>query len=294
MLPFFLVVSEAMTARFTSTFLLCLALANQAWCTDWPQFLGPTRNGVYPGTDLAEIWPKEGPPTLWQKAIGQGFSAPVVAGNKLVLFHRLADKETIEALDPKTGKQLWSFAYPTHYSDDFGFDEGPRATPCIADGHVYTFGAEGMLTCLNLSDGKKLWSVDTKKEFGARKGFFGIVCSPLVEGNAVMLNVGGTDNASIVAFDKATGKTLWKSYDDEASYSAPAVATINGNRYVLFLTRSALVALNPAGWQSLLHLPFPSADGSLRDRRHAASNWRSHLHFRQLWQRCGSAPHQGQ
>ncbi|WP_040547851.1 PQQ-binding-like beta-propeller repeat protein [Pedosphaera parvula] len=245
-----------MTARFASLIIVCLAMANQAWSTNWPQFLGPARNGVYSGSDLADAWPGEGPPILWQKSIGQGFSAPVVTDHKLILFHRLADKETIEALDANTGKQLWYLAYPTHYSDDFGFDEGPRATPCIADGFVCTFGAEGMLNCLNLSDGKKQWSVDTRKEFGARKGFFGIVCSPLVEGNAVLLNVGGTDNASIVAFDKSTGKTLWKSYNDEASYSAPTVATINGNRYALFLTRSALVALNPVDGKVYFTYPF--------------------------------------
>jgi outer membrane protein assembly factor BamB len=245
-----------MTPKIASAFLLCLALANQSWSSDWPQFLGPTRNGVYSGTDLAETWPKEGPPVLWQKAIGQGFSAPAVADHKLILFHRLGDKETIEALDANTGKQLWSFDYPTHYQDDFGFDEGPRATPCIADGHVYTFGAEGMLTCVDFSNGKKLWNIDTKKEFGARKGFFGIACSPLVEGNAVLLNVGGSDNSSIIAFDKSTGKTLWKSYDDEASYSAPTIATTSGTRYALFLTRSALVALNPADGKIAFTSPF--------------------------------------
>jgi outer membrane protein assembly factor BamB len=245
-----------MTPKIASAFLLCLALANQSWSSDWPQFLGPTHNGVYSGTDLAESWPKDGPPVLWQKAIGQGFSAPVVADHKLILFHRLGDKETIEALDANTGKQLWSFDYPSHYQDDFGFDEGPRATPCIADGRVYTFGAEGMLTCLDFANGKKLWNVDTKKEFGARKGFFGIACSPLVEGNAVLLNVGGSDNSSIIAFDKSSGKTRWKSYDDEASYSAPTIATINGFRYALFLTRSALVALNPVDGKLAFTYPF--------------------------------------
>ncbi len=177
--------------------------------TDWPQFLGPTRNGVYAGGDLAETWPKEGPAKVWQKSVGQGFSGPAVAEHKLVLFHRVDDKETVECLDAKTGKPLWSFAYPTAYVDAiFGFDEGPRATPRVlrAGGHVYTFGAEGMLHCLDFATGKKLWSVDAKKVFGAPKGFFGIACSPVAEGGAVLLNIGGADGAGIVAFDQAHGQ----------------------------------------------------------------------------------------
>src|SRR5436190_3936083 len=156
-------------------FLLTLSLRTLA--ADWPQFLGPTRNGVYTGTELAQTWPKEGPPVVWQMKVGQGFSGPVVAEGKLILFHRLEDKETIQCLDSKTGKLLWSFDYPTAYRDDFGFDEGPRATPAIADGRAYTYGAEGVLTCLEIATGKRLWSIDCKKDFHAPKGFFGIACS---------------------------------------------------------------------------------------------------------------------
>src|SRR5438552_13197896 len=115
----------------------CLLTAR---ASDWPQFLGPTRNGIYAGTDLAEAWPKDGPPVVWQKKVGQGFSGPVVASGKLILFHRLDAKETVECLDAQTGKSLWMFDYPTAYRDDFGFDEGPRATPAIADGRAYTYG----------------------------------------------------------------------------------------------------------------------------------------------------------
>ena len=93
---------------------------------DWPQFLGPLRNGRYAGTDLTTVLPKTGPPVVWKKAIGQGFSGPVVAEGKLVLFHRLGDKEVVEGLDAATGKEIWRFEYPTRYRDDFGFDEGPR------------------------------------------------------------------------------------------------------------------------------------------------------------------------
>ena len=246
--------------------LLCAA---QLRATDWPQFLGPTRNGVYPGNDLAETWPAEGPPVVWRKSIGQGFSSPVVAHQKLILFHRVNDRETVECLDAKTGKQLWLFDYPTAYRDDFGFDEGPRAAPTIADGRVYTFGAEGMLHCLDFATGKKIWSVNAKKEFAAPKGFFGIVCSPLIESNAVLLNIGGADGAGIVAFDQNTGKVLWRATDDAASYSSPIAVTVNGRRYFFFFTQTGLVALDPASGKIQFQYSWHPPTRHLRQHRHA-------------------------
>jgi outer membrane protein assembly factor BamB len=230
--------------------------AATAPASDWPQFLGPTRNAVYSGSDLTAVWPKEGPRVVWERRVGQGFSGPAVAADKLILFHRLNDKETVECLETSTGKPVWSFDYPTVYRDDFGFDEGPRATPAIADGRVYTFGAEGMLACLDFATGKELWSVNVKTEFHAPKGFFGFACSPLVEGNCVLLNVGGDNGAGIVAFSKADGKVLWKATDDEASYSSPVTATLNGRRYVLFLTCSELIGTDPGTGKTLWQFPF--------------------------------------
>jgi len=170
----------------------------------------------------------------------------VIGSGKLILFHRLDSKETVECLEAKSGKELWKADYPTGYRDDFGFEEGPRATPAIAQSRVFTFGAEGTLSCWNLDSGAKVWSLDAKTQFKAGKGFFGMACSPLVEGNAVILNIGGKDGAGIVAFDQATGKVLWRATDDEASYASPVAATINGQRRLFVITREALVALNPS------------------------------------------------
>ncbi|PYX63738.1 MAG: alcohol dehydrogenase [Acidobacteria bacterium] len=219
-------------------------------------FLGAQRNGTYTGSNIAKSWPAEGPPIRWQRKIGAGFSGPVVAGAKLILFHRVDDKETIECIDADKGTPLWTSSYPTHYRDDFGFDEGPRATPAIADGRVYTYGAEGLLTCWNFADGKKLWTVDAKKEYGAPKGFFGIACSPLVEGDSVLLNIGGRNGSGIVAFDKATGKQRWKTTDQEASYSSPVAADVHGKRYAFFLTREGLVILSPASGEIAAEFPW--------------------------------------
>src|SRR5881397_1416461 len=213
--------------------------------TDWPQFLGPDRNSVYQGPALAETWLPKGPRVVWQKQVGQGFAGPAVAQGRLILFHRLANEEVVEALDVRTGAGQWRYAYPTAYRDDFGFDEGPRAVPVVADGVVYTFGAEGQLHAINLKTGTRVWSEDTRKRFGVAKGFFGAAGSPLVEGGKALANVGGR-NAGIVAFDAKAGTVAWTATTDEASYSSGTAATIGGRRSAIFLTRNGVVGLDPS------------------------------------------------
>ncbi|HTM52209.1 MAG TPA: PQQ-binding-like beta-propeller repeat protein [Bryobacteraceae bacterium] len=238
------------------TRLAVLALiAACAIAQDWPQFLGPDRNGVYPDNDLAAKWSASGPAVVWEKDVGQGFSAPVVSQGRLILFHRLGDREAVEALDAATGRPVWKFDYPTGYRDDFGFDEGPRAAPAIAGGRVYTFGAEGALHCLDFQTGKKIWSVDTHAKFQVRKGYFGAACSPLVDEGRVLMNIGGA-GAGVVAFDAATGAVLWKATDQEASYSSPVAATIQGVRHVFFFTRAGFVDVDPASGKVRSQLPW--------------------------------------
>jgi outer membrane protein assembly factor BamB len=218
-----------------------------AWLAaqDWPQILGPGRNGIYTGPPIVASFPRSGPPQLWARDIGAGFAGPAVAAGKLVLFHRLNNRETVDAMDAATGKTLWTFDYATSYRDDFGFDEGPRAVPVIAAGRVFTHGADGWLHGLDFATGKQLWSVDTRRVFDAPKGYFGVATSPLVDGSRVMVNVGGK-TGGIVAFDAVTGKVLWTSTTDEPSYSAPVIADIAGVRTAVFFTRTGLVALDPS------------------------------------------------
>jgi outer membrane protein assembly factor BamB len=212
---------------------------------DWPQFLGPQRNGVYAGPPLATAWPASGPKKLWQKTIGTGFAGPVVAGDRLILFHRVNDEEVVDALDARTGAPRWHYAYRTTYRDDFGFDEGPRAVPVVAQNRVYTFGAEGQLHAIDFATGKEIWGVDTMRRFKVRKGYFGAAGSPLVDDGRVIANVGGEGNNGIVAFDAGTGAVLWTATNHEASYSSPVGATFGGKKAAVFFTRQGLVALNP-------------------------------------------------
>jgi outer membrane protein assembly factor BamB len=227
---------------------LALALGAQAIAADWPQMLGPSRNGVYAGPPLGETWGGTGPRVVWRRQIGQGLSGPVVVQNRVILHHRVANREIVEAMDAASGKTQWQYAYPTSYRDDFGFDEGPRAVPVVANGVVYTFGAEGQLHAVDLASGMKIWSEDTMRRFGVPKGFFGAAGSPLVEDGRVIANIGGK-NAGIVAFDAKTGKVLWTVTEDGASYSSAIGAAIGGRRYAVFLTRNGLVGLDPATGQ---------------------------------------------
>ena len=119
---------------------------------------------------LADSWPAGGPRVVWKKPVGAGFSGPVVADGKLILFHRVRSEEVVEAMDVKTGAPIWRYAYPTNYRDDFGFDEGPRAVPVVAGGVVYTFGAQGQLHAVGLADGKKRWSEDTATRYKRGEG----------------------------------------------------------------------------------------------------------------------------
>ena len=232
-------------SRRVTIAIAAVVLAAAHLSADWPQFLGPDRNGTYRGTPIVTSFPASGPKVVWSKKVGQGLAGPAVVGKRVILFHRLGDREVVEALDAGTGTSQWQYGYPTSYKDDFGFDEGPRAVPVVADGVIYTFGAEGQLHAISLDRGARLWSENTAQRFGVPKGFFGAAGSPLVENGKVMANIGGA-KAGIVAFDAGKGSIEWTATEDAASYSSAIGATIAGQRYAIFLTRAGLVGLDPA------------------------------------------------
>ena len=235
---------------------------NSLVAADWPQYLGPNRNAIYPDKALTKTWPDDGPKVVWRKKdIGEGLCGLVVSGEKAILFHEIARQDVIECLNAKTGRSIWSNQYPTSFSDSLGSGGGPRATPAIIENKVYTMGAQGMVVCTDMTSGKTIWQVDAQKKFRAPNGFFGMACSPLIEGNALLLNIGGENGMGIVALNKINGKLLWKTLDDEASYSSPVMATLQGKRRAVFFTRSGLAVINPI-------------DGNIDYQQH----WRSRIH----------------
>ncbi|HEX8915749.1 MAG TPA: PQQ-binding-like beta-propeller repeat protein [Humisphaera sp.] len=244
---------------------------------DWPQFLGPARNGSYAGGDIPG-WPAGGPKELWKVDVGEGWAGPVVVDGKVLQFHRVKDEAVLDCLDAATGKPVWSSRYPTDYVDGFGFDAGPRATPAVAGGKVFTFGAEGVLRAVDLATGKEVWKVDTVAKHKAQKGFFGLACSPLVVGDEVVVTLGGVSQAGAkdpypmgtAAFAVGTGRFLWGSTvgvpasgQSEPSYASPTVATIGGETFVLAVARTQVQAIKADGGKLVAVIPF-------RSREHAS------------------------
>jgi glucose dehydrogenase len=233
---------------------LLLLVSVPVLAEDWPQWLGPRRDG----SSMEKIKPWKGDlKVLWRNAVSAGHSSPVIAGGKVYLFTRVKDKqaEQLTAYDAKTGKPLWDTPYPrAFFASPFG--TGPQATPVVAGGRVYTFGATGVLACFDAEKGSLKWQVDTLKKFGAKNLFFGMACSPLVEGDRVIVNVGGPKDASVVAFNKDNGEKVWGSLNDRPSYSSGIALGKGKERQVVFLTAKGVRSLNPTDGKLFWEVPL--------------------------------------
>ena len=236
--------------------------------SDWASFLGPHGTGVSDETGLLKKWPVDGPAVLWDKRIGNGYSSPSIRGDRLVVHHRLRDVDIVECVKADDGSAIWKYEYDTDYSDPYGYNNGPRCSPLLTATRCYTYGAQGRLVCLDLETGKLVWERETAKDWTVPQHFFGAGCTPILEGDLLIVLVGGQPNSGVVAFDAATGKTKWESVgkntwqgvktdnpgnppfewaDDEmvVSYSSPIAVTIHGQRHLLCLVRQGLVSLDP-------------------------------------------------
>ncbi len=244
-----------------------LLTAHSARAGDWPQLLGPNRNGHAAADErLANAWPIGGPKAVWTRDIGSGFAAISIANPKnanpadstatAILFHRQKDEQIVEALDATTGDPLWRKAIATRYVSTISDDDGPRATPVIHAGRVYCLGADGELVCLALDSGKQVWIRHLSQDFEIPGSYFGAGSTPLVEGENLLVNVGGRGRAGIVAFRLSDGKTAWQATDEAASYSAPIAATIDGTRHAIFVTRYNVVSLDPVDGKVRFKFPF--------------------------------------
>ena len=220
-----------------------ILLASTAAAADWPQWLGPRRDG----SSAERVAPWQGPlQTLWQAPAGEGHSSPIVAEGKVFWHARVADaeEEEVVAVDAATGRRLWRKTYPRPpFKNQFG--NGPRSTPLFDQGRLYTIGVTGLLTCWEAASGTQHWQKDLLKEFGAANLFFGFSSSPLVVDDKLVVMVGGPE-ASMVALDKRTGAVRWQAGKDKASYSSPILIPHGGERLIVTLTAAGLMALKPA------------------------------------------------
>ncbi len=237
---------------------LALSVAT-ARAGDWPQLLGPDRDGHAAADErLAAAWPEDGPAVIWSRPAGAGYAGIVVVADRGYLFHRLADRELVECFDPATGKTLWKdVGHPTRFQPQVGGGDGPLCTPVVAGDAVVVFGASGTLACLDATTGRRRWVRETHRDFAAAEGYFGAGATPLVLGDRVIVNVGGAKReAGLVACDLATGETLWTALADAASYSAPISLAVAGKPHVLAVTRLSCVLVDPATGSIRWQFPF--------------------------------------
>ncbi|HLG59102.1 MAG TPA: PQQ-binding-like beta-propeller repeat protein [Vicinamibacterales bacterium] len=205
-------------------------LSKDAVTHDWATFLGPSHNGVSTETRLSRSLP---PPLVWEFPRGTGYASPAIVGDRLVYIHRRANEEVVDCLHPETGAARWTFTYPTVFEDRYGYNNGPRSSPVIDEGRVFTTGAEGKLHCLDLASGKLIWKRDFATEYRVRQDFFGTGSTPLVSGRLLIVNVGGQGGPSVVGLDKTTGREVWRAGKEWGpSYASPVPATIHGKARV--------------------------------------------------------------
>jgi len=237
-------------ARFLA--LIAMFIALPAFAADWPQFLGPNRDSA--STEKVSAW-TEDPKVLWKAPLGESHSSPVVVNGVVYAFFKPKgkDADALTAFDAKSGEKLWDQHYDrAKFTPPFG--AGPRGTPCVEDNRIYTVGSTGILACWNGTSGNVEWKVDTLKEFNGKNLLFGVSTSPTVIGDLVIVMV-GAKGAGIVAFNKTSGKVVWKTTDDPASYATPLPIGQGEKQQLVFLTGSHLRSLSPTG-KELWAVPF--------------------------------------
>ncbi len=223
---------------------------------DYPEFLGPRRDGTLPDLHLARDWTGRPPRRLWRHRIGAGWSAFAVAGTLAVTQEQRGSEEFVVAYELATGKPVWSHGDKARYENIIA-GIGPRATPTIVGGRVYTLGGSGILNALDLSTGRRLWTHQVVEEAGAKVPDWGKSCSPLVAGGRVIVSAGGTEGRSLVAYDAATGAKAWSGGNDRSSYSSPVLATIAGRPQVLIFNKASVSAHDPETGVVLWDHAFP-------------------------------------
>ena len=265
-----------LVAALSATWALGLVLASALplAADEWPQWRGPGRDGVWHEDGVLEKFPQRRIKLRWRAPVSSGYSGPTVAGGRVYLTDRQTEPAQVErvlSFDWQTGRPLWTHAYPCRY-EQVGYTAGPRASVSIDDGRAYALGTMGHFHCLDAATGRVLWKKDLDAEYAIRVPIWGIAAAPLVDGDLVILQVGGADGACILALDKRTGAERWRALDDKASYSAPIIIRQAGRRVLVCWTGENVAGLDPASgkvwWKHafkparmVINVPTPVVDG---------------------------------
>jgi len=239
---------------------LCIAGPQRLLADDWPQWLGPKRDSVWRETGIVETFPPGGPPVRWRAEVGPGYSGPIVAHGRVYVTDRPErGQERVLCFDEADGRPLWRHAYDCAYN--IAYPAGPRVAPLVSGGKVYTLGAEGNLCCLNATNGNLIWAKDFKTEFNIKAPMWGFAGHPLLDGNKLICLVGGAGTTT-VAFDKDTGKELWRALSAaEPGYSSPVIIQAGGKRQLILWHPEAVNSLDPETGRVFWSVPFESKTG---------------------------------
>ena len=213
--------------------------------TDYPQFLGPNRNAVLKNVGLSPEWDRRPPQEIWRQPIGEGWSAYAVVGTVAITQEQRGEKEMVVCYNLKTGKALWSHGDEAFFESTIG-GNGPRSTPTVGLGRVYTTGSTGVLNCLDFATGKQIWTRNIIEENGANAKEWGFSGSPLILDTLVVVSPGGPDGRSLVAYHWDSGEMVWSGGSDPAGHSSPQLSTLFDTPQILILNTGSVAAHNPA------------------------------------------------
>ncbi len=268
--------------------LLPVMLAADLFADDWPQWLGPQRDAIWRENGIVATFTPQGPRLRWKATIGSGYSGPAVAGGRVFVMDRIAEgalqegkllhdgpppgnpnflrrllpgTERIVCLDEATGDAQWIHEYDCPYSTVATYAIGPRVTPTVDEGRVYTLGTEGHLFCLSVEDGEVLWSKQFKEDYDWEPPEWGAAAHPLVDGDKLICVIGG-EGTTVVAFDKLTGDERWRALQSKLpGYCPPVIYEIGGRRQLIIWHGEAVNGLDPQTGQLLWSVPFESTFG---------------------------------
>jgi outer membrane protein assembly factor BamB len=238
--------------------LLLAACAERGFAQDWPQWRGPGRDGALAGFTEPKAWP-ESLKQKWKITVGVGHSSPVVVGSRVFLISRQGEDEVVAGFDLATGKQLWQDRYPVAYQMNpaaRGHGKGPKSTPVVSGGKLYTLGITGILSCYDAATGKLRWRKEFSRQFKTTSPLFGTAMSPIVDRGLLIAHVGGHDQGALTAFDAETGEVKWSWTGDGPGYASPIVVEVEGVRQVITQTQQNIVGVSAVNGELLWKIPF--------------------------------------
>ncbi|MFQ5732926.1 MAG: PQQ-binding-like beta-propeller repeat protein, partial [Planctomycetaceae bacterium] len=235
---------------------LILLLLIPVSAADWAQWRGPNRDGSV-DTDITE-WPKS-LTRKWRVAVGEGHASPVVAGKHVFVFSRQGDREVARCLELKTGKEVWLKQYDAPYKMHpaaRGHGKGPKSTPLVAGGRLYTFGISGILTCFDAAKGRVLWRKDFTKTYKNSSPLYGTATSPILHKGLLIVHVGGHNKGALIALDAKTGAEKWTWDEDGPGYASPVILKAAGVEQLVTQTQNSILGVDPATGRALWQIPY--------------------------------------